>query len=249
MGSGEPDGGAARRQGAARPMGGQRTDKEQRARWWAAHPMGSGEPGRGQSTRWGGRVPDGGAECPMGSSTPGQNCTRWEAECDKGLRARTEVHPMGSRAPDGEQYTWTERVQCTPIGCRALANKHKRGALPLAGTRGAVAAGWTVCGACGAMRAWGIGADRGACGDDGCPAAPTPAPGGSRCVWGTMAAPPRPPPRRVDRGACGGDAGVGHRRGSWRSLCVSRRPRPCRCRDGCRETRAPGEPGRWPLRR
>lgn len=177
----------------------------------------------GQSARWG-------AECPMGSSTPGQNCTRWEAECDKGLRARTEVHPMGSRAPDGEQYTWTERVQCTPIGCRALANKHKRGALPLAGTRGAVAAGWTVCGACGATQS--VGHRR-----------------GSRCVWG------RWPPRRAHPRAgwiavrAGGDASVGHRRGSWRSLCVSRRPRPCRCRDGCRETRAPGEPGRWPLRR
>lgn len=212
----------------------------------------------GQSARWG-------AECPMGSSTPGQNCTRWEAECDKGLRARTEVHPMGSRAPDGEQYTWTERVQCTPIGCRALANKHKRGALPLAGTRGAVAAGWTVCGACGAMRAWGIDVDRGACGDVGCPAAPTPAPGGSWCVWGATPSvghrrgswcvwvrwPPRRAHPRAGRIAvrAGGDASVGHRRGSWRSLCVSRRPRPCRCRDGCRETRAPGEPGRWPLRR
>lgn len=108
----------------------------------------------------GGRVPHGGQSA------------RWEAECDKGLRARTEVHPMGSRAPDGEQYTWTERVQCTPIGCRALANKHKRGALPLAGTRGAVAAGWTVCGACwGRRRAWGIGADRGACGYVGRPTA------------------------------------------------------------------------------
>ena len=209
-------------------MGSGEPDRGQRARWEAEHPDRSAPDGgqcadEGQSARWG-------AECPMGSSTPGQNCTRWEAECDKGLRARTEVHPMGSRAPDGEQYTWTERVQCTPIGCRALANKHKRGALPLAGTRGAVAAGWTVCGACGAMRAWGIGADRGACGDVGCPAAPTPAPGGSWCVRG-------------------GDASVGHRRGSWRSLCVSRRPRPCRCRDGCRETRAPGGPGRWPLRR
>ena len=159
-------------------------DKGLRARWWVVHLMGSVEPSRGQcadegqSARWG-------AECPMGSSTPGQNCTRWEAECDKGLRVRTEVHPMGSRAPDGEQYTWTERVQCTPIGCRALANKHKRGALPLAGTRGAVAAGWTVCGACGGR------CERGA------------------STWiavrvGTLAAPPRPPPRRVDRGACGG---------------------------------------------
>ena len=197
--------------------------------------MGSRAPGQ-KCTRWGGQCADEGqsarwgAECPMGSSTPGQNCTRWEAECDKGLRARTEVHPMGSRAPDGEQYTWTERVQCTPIGCRALANKHKRGALPLAGTRGAVAAGWTVCGACGATQS--VGHRR-----------------GSRCVWG------RWPPRRAHPRAgwiavrAGGDASVGHRRGSWRSLCVSRRPRPCRCRDGCRETRAPGEPGRWPLRR
>lgn len=197
--------------------------------------MGSRAPGQ-KCTRWGGQCADEGqsarwgAECPMGSSTPGQNCTRWEAECDKGLRARTEVHPMGSRAPDGEQYTWTERVQCTPIGCRALANKHKRGALPLAGTRGAVAAGWTVCGACGATQS--VGHRR-----------------GSRCVWGRWL------PRRAHPRAgwiavrVGGDAGVGHRRGSWRSLCVSRRPRPCRCRDGCRETRAPGEPGRWPLRR
>lgn len=210
-------------------MGSGEPDRGQRARWEAEHPDRSAPDGgqcadEGQSARWG-------AECPMGSSTPGQNCTRWEAECDKGLRARTEVHPMGSRAPDGEQYTWTERVQCTPIGCRALANKHKRGALPLAGTRGAVAAGWTVCGACwGRRRAWAIDVDRGACGDDGRPAAPTPAPGGSRCVRGATPS-------------------VGHRRGSWRSLCVSRRPRPCRCRDGCRETRAPGEPGRWPLRR
>lgn len=156
--------------------------------------MGSRAPGQ-KCTRWGGQCADEGqsarwgAECPMGSSTPGQNCTRWEAECDKGLRARTEVHPMGSRAPDGEQYTWTERVQCTPIGCRALANKHKRGALPLAGTRGAVAAGWTVCGACGAMRAWA--STRTAVRVD------------------VMAAPPRPPPRRVDRGACWG------RRRAW----------------------------------
>lgn len=210
-------------------MGSGEPDRGQRARWEAEHPDRSAPDGggqcadEGQSARWG-------AECPMGSSTPGQNCTRWEAECDKGLRARTEVHPMGSRAPDGEQYTWTERVQCTPIGCRALANKHKRGALPLAGTRGAVAAGWTVCGACGATQS--VGHRR-----------------GSRCVWG------RWPPRRAHPRAgwiavrVGGDAGVGHRRGSWRSLCVSRRPRPCRCRDGCRETRAPGEPGRWPLRR
>lgn len=72
---------------------------------------------------------------------------------------------------------------------------------------------------------------------------------GSRCVWGRWL------PRRAHPRAgwivvrAGGDASVGHRRGSWRSLCVSRRPRPCRCRDGCRETRAPGEPGRWPLRR
>ena len=209
-------------------MGSGEPDRGQRARWEAEHPDRSAPDGgqcadEGQSARWG-------AECPMGSSTPGQNCTRWEAECDKGLRARTEVHPMGSRAPDGEQYTWTERVQCTPIGCRALANKHKRGALPLAGTRGAVAAGWTVCGACGATQS--VGHRR-----------------GSRCVWGRW--PPRRAHPRAGRIAvrAGGDASVGHRRGSWRSLCVSRRPRPCRCRDGCRETRAPGEPGRWPLRR
>lgn len=202
----------------------------------------------------------------MGSSTPGQNCTRWEAECDKGLRARTEVHPMGSRAPDGEQYTWTERVQCAPIGCRALANKHKRGALPLAGTRGAVAAGWTVCGACGATQS--VGHRRGSRCVWGrwLPRRAHPRAGwivvraggatqsvghrrGSRCVWGRW--PPRRAHPRAGRIAvrAGGDASVGHRRGSWRSLCVSRRPRPCRCRDGCRETRAPGEPGRWPLRR
>ena len=163
-------------------MGSGEPDRGQRARWEAEHPDRSAPDGgqcadEGQSARWG-------AECPMGSSTPGQKCTRWEAECDKGLRARTEVHPMGSSTPDGEQYTWTERVQCTPIGCRALTNKHKRGALPLAGTRGAVAAGWTVCGACGATQS--VGHRR-----------------GSRCVWGRWA-PHRPPPRRADCSACGG---------------------------------------------
>lgn len=193
---------------------GSRAPGQKCTRWGGSAPTRGRVPDGGQSARWEAvhldrTAPDGKQSATRGCA-PGQKCTRWGVE-----------HPMGSSTPDGEQYTWTERVQCTPIGCRALANKHKRGA---------VAAGWTVCGACwGRRRAWAIDVDRGACGDDGRPAAPTPAPGGSRCVWG--------------------DASVGHRRGSWRSLCVSRRPRPCRCRDGCRETRAPGEPGRWPLRR
>ena len=123
---------------------------------------------------------------------------------------------MGSSTPDGEQYTRTERVQCIPIGCRALTNKHNRGTLSLAarrmslgGARGAVAAGWTVCGACGCDGSWGIGVDR--CATRAMPRGVS--------AWvavcaGAMAAPPRPPPRRVDRGACGATQSVGHQRGS-----------------------------------
>lgn len=134
----------------------------------------------------------------MRDSTPGQRCTRRGAVNLTGGRASYgggapdagqytrwgAVHLTGGGAPDGEQYTRTERVQCIPIGCRALTNKHNRGTLslaarrmPLGGTRGTVAAGWTVCGACGCDGSWGIGVGRGAC---GCAAVRSPpAPGGS----------------------------------------------------------------------
>ena len=196
-------------------MGGQRTRTE-------LHPMGSRAPIRGsapdegQSARWKAvhldrTAPDGKQSATRGCA-PGQKCTRWGV-----------AHPMGSSTP-GQN------------GC----NAHRSGVVPsptstneahcrLPGQEAPLRLVGQSAVRVGRRRAWAIDVDRGACGDDGCPAAPTPAPGGSRCVWG--------------------DASVGHRRGSWRSLCVSRRPRPCRCRDGCRETRAPGEPGRWPLRR
>ena len=211
--------------------------------------MGSGEPDRGQRARWEAEHPDRSAPDGKQSATrgcaPGQKCTRWGVE-----------HPMGSSTP-GQNGCNAHRSGVAPsptstneAHCRLPGHEAP---LRLVG-QSAVRVG--------RRRAWAIDVDRGACGDDGRPAAhpragriavrvgrcgrgastwiavrvgtmaappPTPAPGGSRCVWG--------------------DASVGHQRGSWRSLCVSRRPRPCRCRDGCRETRAPGEPGRWPLRR
>lgn len=226
-------------------MGSGEPDRGQRARWEAEHPDRSAPDGgqcadEGQSARWG-------AECPMGSSTPGQNCTRWGVE-----------HPMGSSTP-GQN------------GC----NAHRSGVVPsptstneahcrLPGHEAPLRLVGQSAVRVGRRRAWAIDVDRGACGCDGRPTAhpragriavrvgATPSVGhrrGSRCVWGRW--PPRRAHPRAGRIAvrAGGDASVGHRRGSWRSLCVSRRPRPCRCRDGCRETRAPGEPGRWPLRR
>lgn len=149
---------------------------------------------------------------------------------------------MRDSAPDGEQYTRTERVQCIPIGCRALTNKHNRGALSLAarrmslgGARGAVAAGWTVCSACGCDGSWGIGVDR--CATRAMPRGVS--------AWvavcaGAMAAPPRAlRPRWVDRGAayvtssvvghrCGSRCvrvrcRVGYRRGSRGYICVAER--------------------------
>lgn len=128
--------------------------------------------------------------------------TRWGA-----------VHLTGGGAPDGEQYTRTERVQCTPIGCRALTNKHNRGTLslaarrmPLGGIRGAVAAGWTVCGACGCDTERGVSAWVAVCA-------------------GAMAAPPRAlRPRWVDRGAAYVTSSVvGYRRGSRGYICVAER--------------------------
>ena len=219
--------------------------------------MGSGEPDRGQRADKG-RAPD------------GEQSTRTELH-PMGSRVRQgAARPMVGSAPDGEQYTrWgavhldrtgamhTDRVSCPRQQAQtrrtaACRDKRRRcgwldslrcvlGATQSVGhRRGSRCVGgrWPPHrppprrvdrGACGAMRAWGIGADRGAC---GCVGRPTAHP---RAGWIAVRA--------------GGDASVGHRRGSWRSLCVSRRPRPCRCRDGCRETRAPGEPGRWPLRR
>lgn len=162
----------------------------------------------------------------MRDSTPGQRCTRRGAVNLTGGRASYgggapdagqytrwgAVHLTGGGAPDGEQYTRTERVQCTPIGCRALTNKHNRGTLslaarrmPLGGTRGTVAAGWTVCGACGCDTERGVSA------------------------WvavraGAMAAPPCPPPRA---GWIGGAAyvtsSVGYRRGLRGCLCDTER--------------------------
>ena len=171
----------------------------------------------------------------MRDSTPGQRCTRRGAVNLTGGRAsyggrRTRwgaVHPMGSSTPDGEQYTRTERVQCIPIGCRALTNKHNRGTLSLAarrmslgGARGAVAAGWTVCGACGCDGSWGIGVDR--CATRAMPRGVS--------AWvavcaGAMAAPPRAlRPRWVDRGAAYVTSSVvGYRRGSRGYICVAER--------------------------
>ena len=245
-------------------MGSGEPDRGQRARWEAEHPDRSAPDGGGSApTR--GRVPDGGQSArweavhldrtaPDGKQSatrgcaPGQKCTRWGVE-----------HPMGSSTP-GQNGCNAHRSGVAPsptstneAHCRLPGHEAP---LRLVG-QSAVRVG--------RRRAWAIDVDRGACGDDGRPAAPTPAPGGSRCVLGaTQSVGPRRGsrcvwgrwlPRRAHPRAgwiavrVGGDAGVGHRRGSWRSLCVSRRPRPCRCRDGCRETRAPGEPGRWPLRR
>ena len=172
----------------------------------------------GQSARWG-------AECPMGSSTPGQNCTRWEAECDKGLRARTEVHPMGSRAPDGEQYTWTE---LHPMGSRVRQGAARPDRSAPDGEQ------YTRWGAVHLDRTGAMHTDRVSCPHQQAQTRRTAACRDTRrrcgwldslrCVWGdaergpstwiavrvgTMAAPPRPPPRRVDRGACGG------RRRAW----------------------------------
>lgn len=214
--------------GSGEPDRGQRADKGQRARWWAEHPDGTAPDG--------GAVRRRGAECPMGGRVPDGKQYTW-----------TELHPMGSRvrqgaarpdrsAPDGEQYTrWgavhldrtgamhTDRVSCP----RQQAQTRRTAACRDTRRR----CGWLDSLRC----VWGdasVGHRR-----------------GSRCVWGRWL--PRRAHPRAGRIAvrAGGDASVGHRRGSWRSLCVSRRPRPCRCRDGCRETRAPGEPGRWPLRR
>ena len=193
-------------------MGGQRTDKEQRARWWAAHPMGSGEPGRGQSTRWGGQsarweavhldrtAPDGKQSATRGCA-PGQKCTRWGVE-----------HPMGSSTPGQNgcnahrsgvvpSPTSTNEAHCRLPGHEAPLRLVGQSAVRVGGDASVGHRRGSRCvwvrwpphrppprrvdrGACGAMRAWGIGADRGACGDDGRPAAPTPAPGGSWCVRG-----------------------------------------------------------------
>lgn len=196
---------------------GSRAPGQKCTRWGGSAPTRGRVPDGGQSARWEAvhldrTAPDGKQSATRGCA-PGQKCTRWGVE-----------HPMGSSTP-GQNGCNAHRSGVAPsptstneAHCRLPGHEAP---LRLVG-QSAVRVG--------RRRAWAIDVDRGACGDDGRPAAPTPAPGGSRCVRGATPS-------------------VGHRRGSWRSLCVSRRPRPCRCRDGCRETRAPGEPGRWPLRR
>ena len=204
-----------------------------------------------------------GAAHPMRDSTPGQRSARWGA-----------VNLTGGRASDGEQYTrWgavhpdrtgamhTDRVsrphqQAQPrhtVACRSTyvarrGTRRRRGWLD---SLRCVRVRWLVgyrrgslCYACDA--AWGIGVGRGVCGCDGCAAARSPlAPGGLGAAYVTSSVVGHRCGSRCVRVRCR----VGYRRGSRRCACVSRRPRPCRCRDGCRETRAPGGPGRWPLRR
>ena len=197
----------------------------------------------------------------MGSSTPdGEQYTRWGAvhpdrtgamHTDRVSRPHQQAQPRHTvacrstyvaRRGTRRRRGWLDSLRCVRV--RWLVG-YRRGSL---------------CYACDA--AWGIGVGRGVCGCDGCPAARSPAAlGGSRgclcdverggvsarvtglhmrCrVWGIGAG----------RGATYALPSVGYRRGSRRCACVSRRPRPCRYRDGCRETRAPGGPGRWPLRR
>ena len=217
-------------------------DREQSTRT-EVYPTGSGEPDRGQGVRWG-------AVHPMGSSTPGQNgCNAYRSGVAPSPTSTTEAHcrlPLdvcrsaGHEAPSrlvGQSAVragamargvsaWIAvlRVRCR-VGYRRGSRCVRVRWLP---RRAHPRAGWIAV-RVGRRRAWAINVDRGACGDEGRPTA-------------------HPRAGRIAVRA-GGDASVGHRRGSWRSLCVSRRPRPCRCRDGCRETRAPGEPGRWPLRR
>lgn len=198
----------------------------------------------------------------MGSRAPGQKCTRWGGSAptrgrvpDGGQSARWEAVHLDRTAPDGKQSATrgcAPGQKCTrwgavhPMGSSTPGqngcNAHRSGVVPsptstneahcrLPGHEAPLRLVGQSAVRVGRRRAWAIDVDRGACGDDGRPTA-------------------HPRAGRIAvRAGGGGDASVGHRRGSWRSLCVSRRPRPCRCRDGCRETRAPGEPGRWPLRR
>ena len=196
----------------------------------------------------------------MGSRAPGQKCTRWGGSAptrgrvpDGGQSARWEAVHLDRTAPDGKQSATrgcAPGQKCTrwgvehPMGSSTPGqngcNAHRSGVVPSPTSTNE--AHCRLPGHEAPLRLVGQSAvrmgrcERGASariavrvGNDGRPTA-------------------HPRAGRIAVRA-GGDASVGHRRGSWRSLCVSRRPRPCRCRDGCRETRAPGEPGRWPLRR
>ena len=236
MGSRAPDGGQSTRT-ELHPMG-------SRVRQGAARPMGSRAPDGGQSTRtelhpMGSRVRQGAAR-PDRSAPDGEQYTRWGAVH---LDRTGAMHTDRVSCPHQQAQTrrtaacrdtrrrcgWLDSLRCV-WGDASVG--HRRGSRCVWGRwlprRAHPRAGWIAV-RVGRRRAWAINVDRGACGDDGRPTA-------------------HPRAGRIAVRA-GGDASVGHRRGSWRSLCVSRRPRPCRCRDGCRETRAPGEPGRWPLRR
>lgn len=191
----------------------------------------SGAPDREQSTRT--------EVYPTGSGEPdrGQG-VRW------GRRTRCgTVHPMGSSTPDrGRRTRWgavhpdrtgamhTDRVsrphqQAQPrhtVACRSTHAARRD-------TRNRC--GWLDSLRCVRVR-WLVGYRR-----------------GSRCVRVRCRALP------ARAGWIGGGAAyvtssvVGYRRRLRGCACVSRRLRPCRCRNGCRETRASGGPGRWPLRR
>ena len=195
-------------------------DREQSTRT-EVYPTGSGEPDRGQGARWG-------AVHPMGSSTPGQNgCNAYRSGVVPSPTSTTGAH---CRLPFDACRSAGHEAPLRLVGQSAV----RAGATPSVGYRrgsrcvrvrhraSGIGAGRGMCG-CDASS--GIGVGRGMCGCDG--------------SWGIG----------VGRGACGCDASSGIGVGRGACGCVSRRLRPCRCRDGCRETRASGGPGRWPLRR
>lgn len=181
-------------------MGSGEPDRGQRARWEAEHPDRSAPDGGGSApTR--GRVPDGGQSArweavhldrtaPDGKQSatrgcaPGQKCTRWGVE-----------HPMGSSTP-GQNGCNAHRSGVVPsptstneAHCRLPGHEAP---LRLVGQSAVRAGGDASVGhRRGSWCVWGdasVGHRR-----------------GSRCVGGRWP-PHRPPPRRVDRGACGGDA-------------------------------------------
>ena len=157
----------------------------------------------------------------MGSRAPGQKCTRWGGRAptrgrvpDGGQSARWEAVHLDRTAPDGKQSATrgcAPGQKCTrwgvehPMGSSTPGqngcNAHRSGVVPSpTSTNGAHC---RLPGHEAPLRLVGQSAVR--VGGDAERGPST---------WiavrvGTMAAPPRPPPRRVDRGACGG------RRRAW----------------------------------